>query len=335
MKVLFLGPDWYGSNARSMATGFAAAGHEVRIVDTTAISRPAPLTIPWFSLKFPRLKIRDESLVILRAARDVVRSWKPDLLFCFKTVNLRQADLLSLDIPVKVHYSPDDVSNPINVTPDYLRYESLWDLVVTTKRHNISEIQARSSARTLFVWSAYDPNWHHREGLRAPFREYDAGFIGNARPDRVELMKSLARRFGRSLVVSGEKWSRASPLLARSATVVGPSYGEDFSRVVASTRANLVLLNSDNRDTHTCRSFEVPAAGGLVLAERTLEHQELLEEDAEAVFFDGPDELLDKLASIVRHPQRYEQIRERGHRRMIEGQHTYCDRVVQIVAELP
>lgn len=334
MKVLYLGPNWYGSNARSMASGLEAAGHEVRVVDTTLMSRPPRFSPSWWALKSPRTPLRDPGSGLLEAAGRIARDWCPDVLFCFKTVRLDQSRLLDLDVPLKVHYSPDDVSNWDNVTSDYLNHESSWSLVVTTKRHNVEEIRARSGSEPLFVWSAYDPAWHHPDPLVAPYQQYAAGFIGNARPDRRDLVLRLSRRLGKSFLLAGERWVRTAPSLVPHASVRGPAYGEAFSSAIRSVICNLVLLNSANRDSHTCRSFEVPAAGGLVLAPRTDDHLELLQEGREALFFSTEEELLEAIDRVRHRPEAFEDMRRRAYESIVRGRHTYKDRAEEIMGFL-
>jgi hypothetical protein len=334
MKVLFLGPDWYGSNATSMANGLVMAGCDVRVVDTRSLSRPRPLTPSWIADKVPVLPSGSGGQLVISAAEQMIRQWKPDLLFAFKTVRLGQEDLLSLQVPLKVHYSPDDVSNAENITDDYLRFESHWDLVVTTKRHNVKEISGRSGVHSFFVWSAFDPAWHHPVAARAPFKHFRIGFIGNARPDRLDLVGRLAEQYGTELLICGERWWRAKPSLINRATLRGPRYGEAFSQAVSDIRANLVLLNSDNRDTHTCRTFEVPAAGGLVVAERTDEHLELLEDGREALFFSGEEELSEIMEKVRAESHRMDGIRAAGHRRIMQGGNTYAHRATEILRSL-
>jgi nucleoside-diphosphate-sugar epimerase len=51
MKILYVGDDWVGSNARSLADGFRQAGHDVVVVDTGRVSLPRRLSPPWVYAK--------------------------------------------------------------------------------------------------------------------------------------------------------------------------------------------------------------------------------------------------------------------------------------------
>jgi hypothetical protein len=331
MKILFIGDDWIGSNARSLADGFRLAGHEVVAIDTTSITLPRRLSHPWIHAKLTGRRAPGSVDALHRRIERVAAEFRPDVVFGFKTVHLDQERLLAVPARLHVHYSPDDVSNPDNTTLDYLAWERAWDLVVTTKRHNVPELLARGARAVEFVLSAYDPAWH-RPCARRAGRRYLVGFIGACRSDRRDVMVDLARRHGERMLLRGPGWRRIPQLRTTGATVAAAVYGEQFSVAVASVTANLVLLNSANRDTHTCRTFEVPAAGGLFVGERTEEHEALLDDGTECLLFSDVDELHDRLRWCDERPDLARKVADSGHRRIVRGRHRYVDRATEIVA---
>jgi Glycosyl transferases group 1 len=333
MRVLFVGNDWIGSNARSMADGFRAAGHDVVVVDSTPVTLPARLSPAWGYAKATGRRAPWDVEAVHRRIERAAAVLRPDLLLAFNAAHLDQPRLLSTPSGLHVHYSPDDVSNPGNTSPAYLEHEHAWDMIVTTKRHNVPELVARGARAVTFVLSAYDPAWHRPAARRDP-RRYLVGFVGTCRPDRRASTTALARRYGPEMLVRGPGWWRVPALHRTGATVGGPVYGEHFSAVVAQVTANLVLLNSDNRDTHTCRTFEVPAAGGLFVGERTAEHAELLEDGTECFLFSGAEELHEVLRRCRAHPREAEQVAALGHRRITRGGHAYVDRAREVLAAL-
>ncbi|MBF6176278.1 CgeB family protein [Nocardia blacklockiae] len=333
MRILYVGDDWVGSNARSLADGFREAGHEVVVVDTTAVTLPSRLSPPWVYAKLARRRAPWSVDAVHDEIDALAADFAPDLLFAFKAVHLDQARLLSVPAALRIHYSPDDVANPENITAEYLAHEQLWDLVVTTKRHNVAELRERGARAVTFVASAYDPAWHRPCARRGP-EHYLAGFIGARRPDRTALLTELAREYGDALAIYGPGWRRVRPLWRTGAAVRGPVYGEHFSTAVAAMTANLVLLNSANRDTHTCRSFEIPAAGGLFVGERTDEHARLLTEESECFLFSSPAELRAILDRCARHPDQAAKVAEAGFRRITAGRNRYVDRAREIIAAI-
>ncbi|MGK5444567.1 CgeB family protein [Micromonospora sp. URMC 105] len=204
---------------------------------------------------------------------------------------------------------------------------------MTTKRHNVPELLARGVSNVEFVFSAYDPAWHHISYRRSP-RKWSIGFVGNYRPDRVEIFRTLGSEFPDQCAIYGPYWRRQLPRGIPGVHLSGARYAEDFSTTVSEIVANLVLLNSDNRDTHTCRSFEVPAAGGLFVGEKTHEHEELLTDEKECFLFSSEQDLIEILHRIRRFPETAQQIAAAGHRRVTTSGHTYADRARQIMQRL-
>lgn len=120
MKILYIGDDWVGSNARSLADGFRQAGHDVVVIDTTPVTLPARLSPSWVYSKAAGNRAPWPLADAHRQIEAAAQEFKPDMLFAFKGIHLDQQRLLSVPAPVRVHYSPDDVGNPYNTTPDYL-----------------------------------------------------------------------------------------------------------------------------------------------------------------------------------------------------------------------
>ena len=107
--------------------------------------------------------------------------------------------------------------------------------------------------------------------------------------------------------------------------------GRDYRLALGGARIGLCLLRRANRDQHAMRSFEIPACGTFMLAERTDEHLAVFREDEEAAFFSSPQELLDKVRYYLAHEEIRRRIAIAGHARVTTGGHTYRDRLREIV----
>jgi spore maturation protein CgeB len=106
-----------------------------------------------------------------------------------------------------------------------------------------------------------------------------------------------------------------------------------MARAIGATKISLGFLRKANRDEYTQRTFEVPACGGMLLAERTPEHLRIYEEDREAVFFDPqrPDELCGKVRRLLQNDDERESIRRAGTAAVLRGGHTYRDRLERLL----
>jgi hypothetical protein len=254
----------------------------------------------------------------------------PDVVFVFKGIYLNKSTLEMIDC-LKVHYHPDDSSNPLNRTTIFSEAERIYDIHFTSKKHNINEIFQRTGKTVFFIWYAYDERWQFRTApLNFSNPKYRIGFIGHMRPDRNELILNLAYKYGKNLAVSGLKWNRIRNL-KHLATLYPPSYGASFSRFVAMAPVQLGLLNSDNRDQHTARSFEIPAAGGLLLAEDTADHREIFLSEENVIFFKNENDLIDRISWIAANPEKAQKIAENGFLHITRNSNTWRDRSSEIL----
>lgn len=70
------------------------------------------------------------------------------------------------------------------------------------------------------------------------------------------------------------------------------------------------------------RTFEIPACGGFLLAERTPTHLELFEEGKEAEFFSTVEECADKSRFYTRNEPARSKIARQGYRRCIASDYS-------------
>ena len=143
----------------------------------------------------------------------------------------------------------------------------------------------------------------------------DIGFIGHFEKHYARTLSSLNRAC--SVSVWGDSWQRAANWrYPRWEHVKGPgAFGVDYVNALASFKIGLGLLSKFIPERHTTRSFEIPAAGTFLLAERTDEHQEFFIEGEEAEYFSSIDELTSKAEFYLRHPAVRARIAKRGHER--------------------
>jgi len=330
-KVVVVGDMSKGSNSRSLAEGFLGHTAQLALVDTSSVTSAGIGSAAWlykkaYSESSPRLTRQ-----ILEHYGQTIRRLNPDLVLCIKTIDFDQSHLLDVGKAIKCHLSFDDVSNPENISSKYLEFESAWDIVFTTKRHNIPELQDRGVRSPRFIYGAYDPKIHFSQKSYSG-RKYAAGFIGAARSDRIALPKVLAKSFPKQSVVCGPRWRRTYPIGIPDLDLFNARYGEAYKLLASQIQAGVLLLNSANRDTHTNRTFEIPAAGQLIIGPTTFEHLELFENGKEGIFLDRFSvEDISKMLDVTGDVKLMAKIAGAGQRRLLEGHHTYGDRALEIL----
>jgi len=230
------------------------------------------------------------------------------------------------------------------------------DLFVTTKTYELEAY--RKYGRVYYMPHGYCELTHRPKEVPEQER-IDLGFIGSWEPRREALMEQVARNglsvriwgFGWDHLKSGSAGLRTRMRLKRMAngerfdvrrsTVLadhiepGEIYADAYSRALSASRISPGLLRTTlYPDQHTTRTFEIPACGSMLLAERTPEHEALFEEDKEAVFFVGEEELIEKAVWYAKHPSVCRRVALAGRQRCVDGGYSYRERLQAALVEI-
>ena len=286
-----------------------AIGFDVMALSHTAIGG-AERGHPEFSLAYRiahKIGYELDTMGINRRLVAAAREFEPDIAWIEKGNMIRPGTLRALkrarpDLRL-VAYSDDDMYLAHNRSRHYAAGLSRYDCVFTTKAANAEpgELQSLGARRVVLVDKAFDPRQHYPMNLDDDeSRAYgaDVGFIGSYEAERGDLLLHLASN-GIPVRVWGNGWenmrTRHPNLGLEMAPVLNVEGALAFTKCVSATRINLGFLRKLNHDLHTTRSVEIPACGGFMLAERTVDHVRMFDENKEAAFFDSPDELLAKV----------------------------------------
>ena len=79
------------------------------------------------------------------------------------------------------------------------------------------------------------------------------------------------------------------------------------------------------------RTFEIPACGGFVLHEFSEEVEEMFQEGRDLEFFRDVNEMNEKIEFYLKNPEKAALIGENGWRNVVENNHTYAERVKNII----
>ena len=262
-----------------------------------------------------------------------------DLLFVVKG-NLVTAETLRVlkarTPPVSiVGWSCDDICLPHNNSAVLRAAAPLYDLFYTAKSLNIThgELAKMGFREPRFLHQGFDRGIHRPVPDPASRFAGKVTFVGFGEQDRFEKMNHLARN-GIEVDVWGNGWTGAMRAAADPNLHIHgyPLFGDDYADVLCNSAISLCFLRKLNRDLHTSRSFEIPACGGFMLAERTDEHCRYFEEHKEAVYFNDADELLAKVRHYLNRPEDRARIAAAGRQRSLEEDYS-CHRLAREIIE--
>lgn len=356
MRLLFLGELSSGQTSLMRLQALRRLGHEVQGVNTVEPWQVASWVTRQWQRRLAFGSVVDEiNARVLGAARD----FQPELVWAEKQEFLRADTIEALRAGGArlVHFTPD----PYFYLPwkrTRLMDEAMprFDTLVYCKQYERADYEALGRPAVYMPLGFCDET--HRPLPSADGRwQCTVGFLGGWEPRREALLGAIART-GADLKIWGGYWDflrdgrwtlrrriilgqlaggepfriRADPSLTK--TLQGPEvYGDDYARALTGSRIGVGFLRKVWPDQHTTRTFEIPACGSLLLADRTGEHQEFFEEGREAEFFDTAEELLDKVRFYIANDAARSRVAAAGRARCLRSGYAYTNRLEKALGE--
>ena len=263
------------------------------------------------------------------------RRFRPDIVVAVKGAYIMPATLRRIKKATGatlINYATDDPFNRANSTPDLVAGIPAYDIYACTKRAIMNDVKRAGGRTVVPTMFGYQPSVHFPETPATPagIRRFtsDVVFAGGADRDRLRDLEPLLAAGGLSLAFYGGYWERDPRFRPHARGFVS---GREYRLALGGARIALCFVRRANRDGHVMRSFEIPACGAFMLAERTAEHLAVFREDEEAAFFGSPQELVDKVRYYLAHDEARQRIAQAGYARVTTGRHTYCDRLRELV----
>lgn len=306
--------------------GFVDESRHFRTHERSLLKRAA------FRLRGRRLRARR---LFNRTLLEAAHSFRPNLVLVVKGSYVEPEVLAEVKAETRarlVNYATDDPFNPATSTSQVVAAIPLYDLYCTTKRAIIPDIARHGCRRVAYVRFGYDPTLHFPERPTSRDEEHrwtsDVMFAGGCDGDRAPFFAALARLPQLDMHLYGGYWNRYGGMRRFWR---GFAHGRDYRMALGCTRSAPCLVRQSNRDGHVMRTFEIPACGSFMIAERTEEHLELFEEGREMACFGSAEELVDKVLHYLSHEEERRRIAAAGYRKVTGGGHTYRDRLIEIL----
>jgi spore maturation protein CgeB len=212
-----------------------------------------------------------------------------------------------------------------NRSRHFLSAIPLYDLLVTTKPFEVEAYKTLGARETLLVLQG-----HGRQFVRTDDAERGGSllrsevcFIGQCERHYAGRLKSVSSKMS-GLRVWGQRWPRYARFHPWAREVVRGDglWGARYPLALRSTKIALGLLSKRIPETTTTRTFEIPATGTFMLAERNRDHLSLFEEGKEAEFFTSDEELCDKIDFYLANNGARETIARSGQERCIKSNYS-------------
>lgn len=219
-----------------------------------------------------------------------------------------------------VHFTPDPA---FTCHRSKLFFDSLplYDYCITTK-HFEKENYRQYGVKTIVCTQGYDPLLHR------PYHSFKEKkgvvFIGHKEDEREEIISKLIEA-DVHIILAGIKWNRLVRRYKHKANFVYKGtqvIGEAYAKTISSAQIGLGLLSKWIPETHTTRTFEIPACGTALLTEKNNETSSFFHED-EVIFYDDKNSITELVKHSLSHPELLQAITIRGKQRVIKSFRDY------------
>lgn len=317
MRIFYIGQLWKGSTSLERMKILNGLGHSTVSFNVSPFAERASRPLQSLAARFnigPILNRINQALMEEAGSfQDISCIWVdkgvwiyPETLEHLKKITGARA----------IHYTPDSqiVSQR---SRHFMASIPLYDALVTTKEWEVEAYKAAGARRVMLTYQGYDSRFSPRRVGESELAAYgsDVCFVGHTQSYYAERLKALSS-IGIRLRIWGDAWPRyAENNSWAQGVVAGGLWGESYPVALACAKIGLGLLGKHIPETSTTRTFEIPAMGTFLLAERTALHQQLFDEGKEAEFFSSDEEMIEKTRFYLRHDEAREQIAAAGRAR--------------------
>jgi spore maturation protein CgeB len=257
---------------------------------------------------------------------------RPDVIVTVKGEYIRPQAIRALKArgAMVATFASDDPFNTATSSRYVERAIPEYDVYATPRAAHLTQLRRAGARRVLLLPFAFKPSQHFvDEGGAGDGPECDVAFIGGADVGRFAFFRRLIAVWPDiRLELYGGYWHRDA-VLRRYAR--GFALGARYREVVRRALVVVNLVRRGNRDGHVMRSFELPACGGCMLAERTADHERFFVDGREAMFFSSADELVGQVRALKADRGLRDAVAAAGRARVTRDGHTYANRLTTLL----
>lgn len=338
MNIVYVGQLWEGGTALERMRTLSRLGHGTVPFDVTPFVSMAPRL---FQSIASRLNAGPVPQAINRALLDKARDidgishiWVDKGVWIYPETLLR---LKQATGAMAIHYTPD-AQLLSQRSRHFISCIPIFDVLVTTKEWELEAYKKAGAKNVVLTFQGHDDRFYPRTVNDSDFALYasDVCFVGHTQKHYADRLKAISN-LGINLRVWGNSWPKymKNKSWERSIAVDVGLWGDSYPKALACAKIGLGLLGRHIPETSTTRSFEIPAMGTFLLAERTPIHQALFEEGKEAEFFSSDAEMLDKIRYYLAHDSERQNIALAGRARCERSGYSSSELLRNIIADFP
>lgn len=229
-------------------------------------------------------------------------------------------------------YLTDDPFNPNHKANWFLESLPHYCFVFTPRLTTTPDLTTIGTKNIIYCPFAYDDTIFkpaHNQDTIEP--RYDVFFAGGADTQQLRSISALLHS-GITVSLHGDYWNRF-PITSKICR--GHIEASSIPHTAAQCRIALCLVRKANRDTHSMRSYELPAMRLCILAEDTSDHRTMFGNDGDAaLYFTDHNDVATKAQLLLQDHQLRTRLANTAHSIITNQSNTYVDRLQFILSHL-
>lgn len=335
-KILYIGSLNHGQTSLERMKAMEDLGYNVVSIN---VMRPVSIIQRAVAKILRSIDIYPDFIGLNRDIRTTIESQSFDLVWVDKGIQIKPSLLRFIKNLQPnchlAHLNPDDPFGKFRSGWGlFLQGLQIYDTHFVARTPNIEEYLVHGGRNVHVYDRSFSLTLHRPIRLSEADKELygtQVGFIGSFAPEREAAIAFLIRN-GIPVSVYGDGWQNRShwndirPYFRGNARL-----GDEYVKTINGMNIALHFLRRENRDEQDSRTFEIPACGVCMIAERSPKHEELFKENIEAVFFDTHEELLSKVVYYLAHPIESQSIGSAARKRSISSGYDHHSRMKNLL----
>lgn len=336
-RMLFVGDQWFGSDARSLCAAFRRAGWEVGELDPKRYL-PLSATLPARAITKLLRPIfrRNLNAAILRETSKL----SPNVVFIYKGSSVHSSTISTIrqrGLFTTMYYPDVSLYTHGSDIPKCIPH---YNMIFTSKSWGVSDLKNLGASDVSVVLHGFDTDT--LVGLpdtNDHSYDCDASFIGTWSPWKEKLLSALISNIpSLDLKVYGSLWNKCNSDGLKRCLQFRTVEGHAYISAMRRSKINIAILSegrtgASQGDVTTSRTFNIPSSGAFMLHQRTDELVSCFTEGTEVACFADADELVNKTKYYLEHNQERISISEAGRCRAL-AQHTSDHRAAAITTQI-
>lgn len=305
-RVLFIANLAIGATAHHRLNDFLFSNRYIVLTLNTE-----PYFPQWrHSLSTPFLKLGfGPPFNLLRSRlKKLCNAYRPNIIWIEKNLYIPGDLMLHLQRNYNckfVHFMHDDFTVPGNSNLIFKRSLSMFDIIYTTKKQNMSDYSRYIAHNKLVLVD----NCISQECLdnATPFnfenKKWDICFIGRHESFREKFFSKLLLQTNYKLLIAGPGWKNSRLLYSSPyLTIFDSLWGRSYSIALAQCSIAVNLFTRMTKDSQTSRLLEIPTYGSVLISEFSIDFQKFYPEFSDITSFKSFESFLSNIKFLLNNP---------------------------------